>query len=745
MALKSIFILWAGAVSLLCSQEQLTDDVDPFIGTGGHGHTYPGATVPFGMVQVSPDNGHGGWDWCSGYNYSDTVIAGFSHTHLSGTGIGDRCDILFMPSTIENPEGPYSSRFSHAHERARPGYYAVDLLSTGIRVELTATTRAAFHRYTFPASQNAKINIDLGFHINWDTPVTSQITIVNDSLITGYRFSKGWAPNQKVFFAARFSKPFESVLLGADSTLQQGERSFISRGVKCVLQYRSTEKEEILVKVGISAVDVDGALNNLDKEIPDWNFDAVRRAAADEWERQLQKIRVTSNDRALKETFYTALYHTMLAPVVYSDIDGRYRGGDDSIHQRKGFTNYTVFSLWDTFRAEHPLSTILHPDRVNDFINSLLRFSDEFGSLPVWTLDANETFCMIGYHSIPVITDAFYKGFNGFDPRHALDAMVQSGMGSSSGLRWYREKGYVPADSVVESVSKTVEYSYDDWCIARMAKSLGQDSVAEAFFHRAQYYKNVFDPSTGLMRGKLFNGKWRSPFDPLSVDHRANDYTEGNAWQYSWFVPQDIAGLIEEMGGRDAFVQKLDSLFDQHTALTGNNISPDISGMIGQYAQGNEPSHHIAYLYDYAGMPWKTEERVNSIIRTLYNNTPAGLCGNEDCGQMSAWYVFSAMGFYPVNPADQTYEIGSPQFDSVSIDVGGGKYFVITAINRTPGNKYIASASLNGRPLTMPYIRHTDLMNGGSLIFRMTDAPTMWGTHKGAEPPSMSTDPPLHE
>lgn len=714
------FVLFISAK--LFSQELLTQFVNPFIGTDGHGHTYPGATVPFGMVQVSPDNGRDGWDWSSGYHYSDSLIKGFSHTHFSGTGIGDLCDVLLMPAILKDPKEKYSSHFSHNQEHAEPGYYQVKLLSSGINVELTASARTGFHRYTFPKSGDAKIILDLSHRLNWDSPTESQITVVNSTTVTGYRFSRGWAPNQKIFFALKFSKPFVSHLLGNDSVLSGKKRSQSEKGVKGVFGFSAKANEQILVKVGISGVDIDGAMKNMDFEISHWDFEMVRTKARLLWEKELSKIKIMTTDHAAKETFYTALYHSMLAPVLYQDVDARYRGGDDSIHTAKGFTNYTIFSLWDTFRAAHPLFTIVQPERVNDFVNSMLAFNRESGYLPIWNFHANETYCMIGYHSVPVIVDAYAKGFRGFNADEAFAAMLKTAAKDTLGLNWYRQFKYVPTDLEVESVSKTLEYAFDDWCIAQMARMLDRNEEFKLFSERAGYYQNLFDTSTLFFRGKTSNGMWREPFDPYSIHHRMNDYTEGNAWQYSWFVPHDVDGLIRLNGGRERFIERLDSLFEQATSLTGAHISPDVSGLIGQYAHGNEPSHHIAYLYSFAGAPWKTQMRVREIMATMYNNTPAGLCGNEDCGQMSAWYIFSALGLYPVNPADGAYAIGSPLFEIAEIQTGE-KTLKITATNVSSSNKYVRSVMLNGNARSGISVRHEELMQGGEMVFEMSSVP----------------------
>jgi predicted alpha-1,2-mannosidase len=712
---------------MLCAQERLTKFVDPFIGTGGHGHVYPGATVPFGMVQLSPDNGTEGWDWTSGYHYSDSVIKGFSHTHLSGTGIGDLCDILFMPAVLKDPTARYASSFSHSEESAEPGYYSVLLKTPNIRVELTATERAGFHCYTFPENNLSKIIIDLGHRLNWDSPVESNITVVSPTLITGYRYSRGWAPKQRIYFAARFSKPIASVLLGNDSLLHAKRTTHTEKGAKAVLGFTTKRNERILVKVGISAVSVDGAIMNVDSEIPDWNFDRIKMKASDAWEKQLNKVVITTNDSDKKKIFYTAFYRTMLAPVIYQDADGKYRGGDDSVHTASNFVNHTIFSLWDTYRAAHPLFTITQPEKVNDFVNSLLAFKREYGYLPVWTLHANETMCMIGYHSVPVIVDAYMKGFRNYDTEEAFTAIKKSAMSDIMGLHWYRQYGYVPSDREVESVSKTLEYAFDDWCIARMARALGKEEEYQEFTRRSNSFKNLFDTTTMFMRGRLASGEWRSPFDPYAIDHRRNDYTEGNAWQYSWYVPQDLPGLIRLHGGNARFIELLDSLFDQQTKLTGEDISPDVSGLIGQYAHGNEPSHHIAYLYNYAGAPWKTQERVTAIMNTMYKNTPDGLSGNEDCGQMSAWYVFSAMGFYPVNPAEQVYMIGTPHVERMEISIFNGRKFTIISENLSKSNIYIKSVTLNGEGLKHPFLTHPEVMRGGTLVFQMTETPSGWG------------------
>jgi predicted alpha-1,2-mannosidase len=728
-----------------CSVEKeidYTGFVDPFIGTGGHGHTYPGATVPFGSVQVSPDTRLTGWDGCSGYHYSDSLLYGFSHTHLSGTGCSDYGDILFMPA-IGGPRLPragggnrgsgYASPFSHRDEVATPGYYRVKLGKGNITVELTATKRAGFHRYVFPKSDSATVLVDLEHR---DPVIDSRLRFVSDTEIEGSRRSKAWAEDQRVYFVARFSKPFSTRRIAVNDRLRPGAAEASGTNVKGYVSFKTAAHEAILVKVGISAVDVDGARKNLEAEIPGWDFESVRADAREAWNEALGRIRVVGGTRAHMVTFYTALYHAMLAPNLYMDVDGRYRGRDLEIHHADGFTNYTVFSLWDTYRAEHPLLAIIEPGRTADFITTFIAQYEQGGALPVWELAGNETNCMIGYHAVPVIADAYLKGIRDFDAAKALEAMEHSAERDDRGLERYRELGYIPADTEGESVSKTLEYAYDDWCIAQMAKALGKEREYSRYIERAQSYKNIFDPKSGFMRAKM-DGAFLSPFDPAEVNV---NYTEANAWQYSFSVPQDVGGLIDLMGGREHFAAKLDSLFSMSTKTTGTEL-PDISGLIGQYAHGNEPSHHIAYLYCYAGKPWKTQERVRKIMDGLYGAGPAGLCGNEDCGQMSAWYVLSALGFYPVTPGSDIYVIGSPVFKEASIDVGGGRRFVIRTRGGSADNVYVQSAALNGKPYGACFIRHADIASGGELLFDMGEAPNMaWGTGSGDAPASAIVD-----
>lgn len=733
-------------------QPDTTDNlsqVDPFIGTAEHGHTYPGATVPFGMVQLSPDNGTQGWDWCSGYNYIDSTIIGFSHTHLSGTGIGDLCDILVMPTTgtvdfeqkVSDPKAyPFATTFDHANENAAPGYYSV-AMNNGIEVELTASTRVGFHQYSFPENTTPSFVMDLGHHINWDHPVATQITIENDTLITGYRHSRGWARNQKLFYAMALSQPLEHYTL-ADSTALKEGREVQGQYTKGQFFFTPlTPGEQLKLKVALSSASVEGARQAL-SEIPEWNFAKAQNNAAAVWSKELGKVAVKSPNEEITRNFYTALYHSNLAPVIYADALGQYKGAGHQIQEANDYERYDIFSLWDTFRAAHPLFTLLQRDRVDDMVQSIIAHYEESGLLPVWSLLGNETNTMTGYHAVPVLADAYAKGLTNADPEKLFEAMKKSAMQDIRGTDYYREYGYIPYEKEGESVTKTLEYAYDDWCIAQTAKAMGKQKEYERFKQRAASYRAMFDPSTGFMRAKLSDGTWKTPFDPQFSDHNFDvaEYTEGNAWQHSWFVPHDVQGLINLHGSKESFVQKLDSLFSIDSEIKGENASADISGLIGQYAHGNEPSHHIAYLYNYAGQPWKTQKQVREILETQYNTTPAGLCGNEDCGQMSAWYVFSALGFYPVNPADGNYIIGTPLFEQAIIDLGNGKQFNITANQVSADNFYIQSAKLNGAPLERCYITHKEIMEGGKLEFEMGPEPNreLW-TNQTAFPPSMSS------
>lgn len=740
-----ILFLFALLAQITFSQNYI-QYVNPFIGTGLQGHTYPGATVPFGMVQLSPDNGKSGWEYSSGYHYSDSIMVGFSHTHLSGTGIGDLYDIQFMPASLSNNfsddeiiNHKFQSKYDHKNESASPGYYNVILKDYNIRTELTAALRSGFQKHIFNRDGNEYIQLDLGYSKNWDTTVETYIKIIDEHTVCGYRLSKGWATDQRVYFYTKFSQPIKKSFLILDSTYHYNSSEVKGRTSRAIFNFDVEINASLLIKTGISSVSIDNAKLNLESDIEDWDFSSVRKTAEELWNKELSKIEVKSKNKELLTTFYTALYHTMLAPVVFSDVNGQYKGADGSIHTADNYSKYSIFSLWDTFRAAHPLFTITQPEKVDDMINSMLSHFTEYGLLPVWELLGNETGTMIGYHSIPVITDAILKGYKGFDINLAYDAMKKSALQDHLGLNYYKELGYIPDDKEVESVSKTLEYAYDDWCVAQAAKYLGKDEDYKYFSTRAEYYRNLFDPSTNFMRAKTSDGKWKVPFNPVYSEHRNHEYTEGTAWQYSWFVPHDVDGLIGLFASKEKFIEKLDSLFITSSKLEGPNPSNDISGMIGQYAHGNEPSQHIAYLYSFVGGHWKTQQIVNQIMRTFYNNTPEGLIGNEDCGQMSAWYVFSAMGFYPFNPADQNYLIGSPLFDEVTINLGNGKKFIIKSNNRTEKNIYIKSATLNGNTLIKSFITHQEILNGGLLEFEMTDVPnkTLWAD-ADSFPPSMS-------
>jgi len=718
-----------------------TDWVSPFIGTGGHGHTHPAATRPFGMVQVGPDTRLTGWDGCSGYHYSDETIYGFTHTHLSGTGISDYGDILLMPLSgalrLERgepgaPDSGYNSRFRHAAEAARPGYYRVHLDDEDILVELTATRRCGLHRFTGSATSPAHVVLDL---IHRDPVTEAWLRVVNDHQVAGYRRSGSWARDQRVYFVARFSRPFVSHGLVRDGVRQTGATDTEGNALQAWFSFDGNADEPLLVKVGLSAVDMAGAQANLDAEIPGWDFDAVRQAAENEWTAQLGKISIRGGSPAQRTIFTTALYHACLNPTLFTDVDGRYRGRDMAIHHAADFENYTLFSLWDTFRAAHPLLTLLEPQRTNHFIRTFLAQFRQGGALPVWELWANETHTMIGYHAVPVIVDAWVKGVRDFDTDEAFRAMTHSAGLDHFGLRAYRELGYIPVSEDAESVSKTLEYAYDDWCIAEMARRTDRPAEYRHYLQRAQSYKNVFDPGTGFMRGRV-NGGWFSPFDPREVNF---NYTEANAWQYSFFVPQDITGLIALLGGDRAFTAKLDELFSAPSDTTGREQA-DITGLIGQYAHGNEPSHHMAYLYDYAGQPWKTQAMVRRIMDELYTAAPDGLCGNEDAGQMSAWYVFSALGFYPVTPGSDIYAMGTPLFPEAAIHLPDGNTFTIRAPGVSAGNIYIQSVTLNGRPWTKSYLRHADLIAGGELVFRMGPEPNRAWASEPADRPRAAID-----
>lgn len=699
--------------------------VNPLIGTDFTGNTYPGAQVPFGMVQLSPDNGLPGWDRISGYFYPDSTIAGFSHTHLSGTGAGDLYDISFMPVTLpykkaEAPLGIYS-KFSHKKEKAYAGYYQVMLEDYHINVELTATPRCGIQRYTFPRAESA-IFLNLAKAMNWDETLDSYIESVDSVTLRGYRYSNGWAKNQRIYFYTKLSKPFKEIVIDTMAIDKDGKR--IGTGYVAQLNYSTNDGEQILVRTAISGVSLEGAEKNWKEEAQSEDFEFYLGQAKEAWNRELGKIEIPEGDENDKVVFYTALYHSMLAPTIYDDVDGSYYGPDGKIHANKNGVNYSTFSLWDTYRAQHPLFTLIQPERVSDMVKSFIAFYEQNGRLPVWNMYGSETDMMIGYHAVSVIAEAYLKGIGGFDAKKALEACVHTAnIDDYRGIGVYKTKGYIPYDLTDEynsenwSLSKTLEYAYDDYCIAKMAEKMGEKEIADTFYARSMNYKNVYNPATSFMQPRASDGTFLPDFN-------AEEYipyiTESNGWQYFWSVQHDIKGLITLVGGKQRFAEKLDSMFTLHAEKNGLPIFS--TGMIGQYAHGNEPSHHVAYLYNFVDQPHKTQKYVSEIVRNLYRNTPDGLCGNEDCGQMSAWYVFSAMGFYPVNPVSCEYEIGTPLFPELCLHLPGGKMFKVVAKGVSKEKYYVKSVKLNGKLLQRSFITHEEIMKGGVLEFEMADS-----------------------
>ncbi|MCW4474183.1 GH92 family glycosyl hydrolase [Xanthomonas sp. H13-6] len=768
--LLALAVLAGAAVAGDGVGERAVAAVDPFIGTGGEGHTYPGATVPHGMIQLSPDtqikSRKEGYGWAAGYRHDDRTIVGFSHTHFSGTGHSDLGDVLLMPvagevryerGDVDKPGSGYTSRFRHEDEQAEPGYYAVTLDDYGVRAELTASARVGMHRYTFPKNGPAHVLIDLRTSM-YDYPgkiLWSRLRLRPDGTVTGFRETRGWAPGRQLYFAMRFSRPINGhAFHNTESDIpyrgfpppaenDPGARAQIEgRQLVGSFDFGEGLREPLLVKVSISPVSEDNAIANLDAEAPGWNFDGMRTAARAEWAQALAAVDVDAPE-PLRTSFYTALYHTMLGPTLFMDSDGRYRGPDNAVHQAQGWTNYSTFSLWDTYRALHPLMALLQPpQRTNDMVNSLLaaRRQSPYGILPVWSFHGLETWCMIGYHGVPVIADAYMKGIRGYDADEALAAMVASAnYGPYDGIAQYRELGWVPIDEEGEAASKTLEYAYDDWTIARMATAMGRDDVAAEFARRAGNWKNAFDPGTGFMRARKRDGSLREPFDPTASGY-GTDYTEGNAWQYSWYVPQDVAGLADAHGGADRLLARLDQVFDAEVDPSIFDHMEDITGLIGWYAHGNEPSHHVAYLYAHAGQPWRTQARLKQIMDTQYAPRPDGLAGNDDLGQMSAWYVFTALGFYPVTPGSNEYIIGRPFLPRASLNLPNGKRFAIVADGLDDAHPYIGAATLNGKPLERAFLRHEEILAGGELRFTMQAEPNrQWGTHPEARPYSQST------
>lgn len=773
LALAGLVLLAAGAQAADTrgdAGQRAFAAVDPFIGTGGEGHTFPGATLPFGMVQLSPDTRiqtrKDGYGWAAGYRHSDTTIVGFSHTHFSGTGHSDLGDVLLMPTVgalklergdPDQPGSGYTSRFSHATETAEPGYYAVTLADGGIRAELTAGARVGVHRYAFPQGQPAHVVLDLRTSM-YDYPGKvqwSRIRVRPDGTVTGFRETRGWAPGRQLYFALRFSQPLTGHVLH-DTEQNVPYKGFPPPGEKDPARRAQIEGRQLVAgfdfgdalrgplvaKLAISPVSEDGAIANLDAEMPGWDFDRVRADAKTQWAQALGVAEIDAPEPQRK-AFFTALYHAFMGPSLFMDSDGRYRGPDNAVHQTKGWTHYSTFSLWDTYRALHPLLTIVQPERrTSDIVNSLLasRRESPYGVLPVWAFHGLETWCMIGYHAVPVIADAYMKGIRGYDANEALDAMVASASyGPYDGIAQYMELGYVPIDEEGEAASKTLEYAFDDWTIHRMAQAMGRKDVAAAFGKRAANWRHAFDPDTGFMRARKRDGGFRTPFDPDASGY-GTDYTEGNAWQYSWYVPQDVAGLAAAHGGADKLLQRLDDVFDARVDPKIFEHMEDITGLIGWYAHGNEPSHHVAYLYAYAGQPWRTQARLKQVMDTQYKPTPDGLAGNDDLGQMSAWYVFTALGFYPVAPGSNQYILGRPFVSKAALNLPNGKRFTVIADGLDDAHAYVGSVALNGKPLGRAFITHQELMAGGELRFAMQAQPNRdWPGANAKAPYSMSS------
>lgn len=712
--------------------EDLTQFVDPRIGTGGHGHVFYGANVPYGFVQLGPTSIPQSWDWVSGYHVSDSTVIGFPHTHLSGTGIGDLHDINVMPvvgevtysrgdaSSYETGLWSYSDR---SKEVVTPGYYRTHLSRYNVDVELTATKRVGFHKYTFLGNESPAIVFDMVNGGCWDKTTEAVIRVVNDSTVSGYRYSKGWADDQRVFFRAEFSRKFDNVEFIVNDSVKEGD---MAKGAQLFarVNFAAGNQEPVYMKVALSPTSEEGAQLNMQTELSGWNFEKTIADAKAAWNKELNKVKVYTTDEASKKIFYTSLYHTLFAPSEFCDVNGDYYGADKQMHKGEGFVNYTTFSLWDTYRAAQPLMTILHPEKMSDVINTMLHIHQQQGKLPVWHLMGCETNCMVGNPGVPVVADAILKDIKGFDTELAFKALKESSMLPERGMEHRIEYGFIPADKMTEAIAYDMEYAIADWAVAQAAQKLGKQEDYEYFLKRSKSYKNYFDASTGFMRGKMLDGSWRTPFSPYASSHREDDYCEGNAWQYTWLVPHDVEGLVECFGSKEAFVNKLDSLFLANGDM-GEASSPDISGLIGQYAHGNEPSHHTVYLYTLVGQPWKTADRIKEILHTMYTDQPDGLSGNEDVGQMSAWYILSSFGFYQVEPAGGKFVFGYPNFDKVEITVPAGK-FVIERENKGQQNNYIQGIVLNETEYKKPWIEYADIMKGGELKFLMGDEPVVW-------------------
>ncbi len=719
----------AGCSPAVADPEDYTSFVNPRIGSGGHGHVFVGASVPFGAVQLGPTSIPQEWDWCSGYHSGDSTVIGFSHTHLSGTGIGDLFDITVMPvvgtvrySRGEEPKNSTPEAIAVAQatgmwsfadrtkEVARPGYYSVPLTRYGVTAEMTATARVGFSRYTFPASDSSAVVIDLENGGCWDRAYDTKFNVIDSCTIEGYRFSTGWAKDQKIYFRAQFSKPFDSAEVVAVTEYSVDGRGYSVNYLRA--GFRTTEGERLMVKVAVSPVSEEKAALNMSAELPGWDFEATAEAARKAWNDELSKAKVTTNDSDARTIFYTALYHTMIMPSTFSDVDAPR-------------TEYTTFSLWDTYRAQMPLMTLLHPDRENDMVASMLEIYRRQGRLPVWHLVGNETDCMVGNPGVIAVADALVKGFDGFDRDLAWEALKTTMLDTIRGLGYRQKYGYIPSDNMLESIAFDMEYAIADAAVASAADRLGRKEDAELFRTRSHSYRNYLDSTTLFARGRLSDGSWRTPFNPYSSEHRANDYCEGNAWQYTWLAPHDYSGLVDFYGSREKFVERLDSLFAADSRIDGEDASPDISGLIGQYAHGNEPSHHVIYFYTMAGEPYKTADLARRIYSEFYRNADDGLCGNEDAGQMSAWYVLSVLGFYEVEPASTRYWFGAPAFERVDLNVAGG-VFRIKASGLSETNRYIRSITLNGKPYGKAYIEYSDIVKGGELVYVMGAEPTVW-------------------